>query len=695
MKFLLFIFLISLFNSVYAQDRVSFFDMPLEKLLELKVSSIDSIKSIETQKTPSVVKVITKKEIEAMGAITLNEVLETVSGIQLNRGGDNVYTDHIGIRGIYSKQNQQILVLINGQRKKDSIQSTPFHYTRRLIPVHNIEKIEIIKGPGSAIYGADAVSGVINIITSGYKDFNGVKAKSIGGSYDTFMNSVGFSKESSTGGFSFYLHNTQSKLNNESIQYDVQSVYDTVLSSGEISNTPDKLNGDFKESGIEFKYTFKKFSMEFDYIKFDIIPEYGTVGNIYDDHNYMTGVDARLKFKYSDHLNSSTSVGITLGRDVNQQIIDEEILLFEPGTNFGAGAFEDGFLAAPEFTQYEDYLNLDVSFKINSDHSIKLGTGLVYTDIVEIKETKNFSSDLATPRGEVEDVTDTDEVYLPETSRSSIFLYFQDEYNVKKDLNLFTGVRWDSYNDIGETTNPRASVVYTPNEKSTYRLIYAKAFRAPNLYELYSQNNPVNKGNEDLSPEKMESVEINHSYRLSKDHDLSFSIYKFQLRNIINLDANNTYSNIGTYQGEGVEFEYIGEFHKDLKLSFNHTSLKVVDKDHEWAPKLSNNKSFVGINYKISKDWYVSLQQYYFSETTREVGDPREPMPAYGHMNLNLHSPQFLDHYKLMFKIKNVWNEDIKYSSNYININGTTPDRQPSDTSKGRQSFYLSLVAEF
>ena len=115
------------------------------------------------RRAPAVATVITAEEIAAMGALDLDEVLETVPGIHVSRS-TQIYSPLYMIRGIHSEFNPQTLMLQNGVPM-----TTLFVGNRGNIwgglPVENIARIEIIRGPGSALYGADAYSGVINIIT--------------------------------------------------------------------------------------------------------------------------------------------------------------------------------------------------------------------------------------------------------------------------------------------------------------------------------------------------------------------------------------------------------------------------------------------------------------------------------------------------------------------------------------------------
>jgi iron complex outermembrane receptor protein len=136
-------------------------NLSIEELMEVQITTIATGVKQTVNRAAEVVTVITAKEIEAMGATDLDEVLETVPGLHVARYSWN-YSPIYTIRGIYSTVNPEVLILVNGLRINNTQTSN-----RGLVwggmPVNAIENIEIICGPGSAVYGTDAFAGVIVI----------------------------------------------------------------------------------------------------------------------------------------------------------------------------------------------------------------------------------------------------------------------------------------------------------------------------------------------------------------------------------------------------------------------------------------------------------------------------------------------------------------------------------------------------
>ena len=139
-------------------------------------------------KAPSIVTVITAEEIKNLGYRTFVEVLRTVPGFEIKKGG-NVGTTLPNARGLHFAG--QIRLMLDGHLVNNPFRGEAFANFDNF-PVENIKRIEIIRGPGSAVYGENAFSAVINIVTFDAKDINGCKVSSGYGSFDTYDENVVF-----------------------------------------------------------------------------------------------------------------------------------------------------------------------------------------------------------------------------------------------------------------------------------------------------------------------------------------------------------------------------------------------------------------------------------------------------------------------------------------------------------------------
>ncbi|MCP4698915.1 MAG: TonB-dependent receptor [Gammaproteobacteria bacterium] len=156
-----------------------------DALVTVKRVSVAAGTEQSARLAPAITSVITAQDIEAVGAASLNEVLETVPGIHASKSY-LAYEPLYIIRGMSSGlYNPNALVLINGSPIKTLLTGSAAGLIWGTIPVNAIARIEVIRGPGSAIYGADAHAGVINIITKTKDDINGTEAGVRAGSFDT------------------------------------------------------------------------------------------------------------------------------------------------------------------------------------------------------------------------------------------------------------------------------------------------------------------------------------------------------------------------------------------------------------------------------------------------------------------------------------------------------------------------------
>jgi outer membrane receptor protein involved in Fe transport len=137
-------------------------DFDLESLLETPIVQVGSRREQALDEAPSSITVITAEEIEAYGATNLAEVLRLVPGVYVKQDAGNHYV--VGLRGVSRQMNNRLLIRLDGRYLSERLagnqpwSSLPFQ-------LGDVERIEIIRGPGSTLYGADALSGVINIIT--------------------------------------------------------------------------------------------------------------------------------------------------------------------------------------------------------------------------------------------------------------------------------------------------------------------------------------------------------------------------------------------------------------------------------------------------------------------------------------------------------------------------------------------------
>ena len=193
MKKLTFSLMLSLcYGLSYGQsDSTDVFDLSLEELLSYEVESATKSKTT-VQKAPSVIRLFTKEDIANYGFVTLQDVLNTVPGMQIQeyRAGHQL----VWTRGVQARYNNKVLLLIDGVPMRDSYYGN--FLIDEMVPIESIEKIEVLNGPGSVLYGANSFSGVISITTK-------TEGRSVGIDYGSFNT---YSTQAEYGNDNFYFN---------------------------------------------------------------------------------------------------------------------------------------------------------------------------------------------------------------------------------------------------------------------------------------------------------------------------------------------------------------------------------------------------------------------------------------------------------------------------------------------------------
>ena len=401
-----------------ASDDTPLWDIPLEDLGKIRITTLASGTETPLDKAAAVATVITEHDILAMGATDIDQVLETVPGLHVSSISAAVPPKYT-FRGITSFYNPQTLVLINGIPM-----TTLFTGNRSQVwggmPVKAIKRIEVIRGPGSALYGADAFAGVINIITKSRKDIKGTQAGVRAGSFDTKA--------------SWLEHGGNYNGYEVAVSLEYQStngwkeivVSDGVGAAGPVS------------TGV------KASEMRLDIAKDNWSLRAGYQGR--RDLGVAVGLaqvlDPSARFE-SDRINLDSRYllkGAAPNLDIesqfsyyyNTQEVETNPTLF-PGGIFPG--FPDGVIGAPGYKEQQVRFNLNGIYDGFNNHLIRAGMGGFWGDLFETSELKNFNVDFS-PKGNVVDVSDTKDVFLPEKDRKSYHIFVQDEWQFANNWHL-------------------------------------------------------------------------------------------------------------------------------------------------------------------------------------------------------------------------------------------------------------------
>ena len=644
-----------------------------EALIELygdeEVISIATGSAQPISRAPAVATVITAKDIKEMGATDIDEVLEAVPGLHVSTAffaGAPIYT----FRGIYSTTNPQVLMLVNGISINNLFQGD-----RNLIwggmPVEAVSRIEVIRGPGSAVYGADAVAGVINIITKDANEIDGWEVGSRAGSFDTQDLWGLYGGE--IGGFDVVLslEARQTDGHDEDVNSDFQTILDSGLGTN-ASFAPGSVNNE--RDWIDARLDISKGNWQFrgGMQHRDNVGSGAGVNNLLDPSGEFSSDRWNADLTYN---NNTWVENLDLTSQVSffntSQEVESDQLVFPPGAVVPGlgGPYPDGVIGNPELWERHFRYSTTALFSGIEKHQVRLGAGYTHSEIYKVKEEKNFGLDgngvPIIPGSPLVDVSDTPAVFIPEKHRNNTFAFLQDIWQLSNDWELTAGLRYDDYNDFGDTWNPRLALVWAARHDLTAKLLYGEAFRAPSLAEFRLENNPVALGNDELDPEEMETLELAFDYRPKDNLKLGLNLFRYEWDDIIQyaqapglplgfLQAEN----IGEQEGYGFEFEFDWKLSRTLNLLGNFAHQESEDKtSHEDSGNAPENQFYVRTNWEFLPGWYISPQWNFVLGRKRPPRDPRSNIDDYDIVDLTLRHKSFNDRWEFALSGRNILNK--------------------------------------
>jgi len=598
---------------------------------------------VPATRAPAVATVITAEDIKALGATDLDEVLETVPGLHVARstqGYAPIYTIR-GVRGNLS--NPQVLMLVNGIPVTIVFDGGRGNAWAGL-PLENVARIEVIRGPGSALYGADAFAGVIDIITKSAAQIGGTQVGARVGSFDSRDAWVLHGASWGPLEVAAYLGGGRTRGAKPVITADAQTALDTAFSAfgvPAVSHAPGpaSLGREAIDAGLDLAWGSWRWRAGLK--QRDDIGVGAGIAQALDP----SGRSASRRFTTDLHWQApSLARDWELAAKASYMHYREQtdLVLFPAGSNLGLGFFADGVIGNPY--KWERHARLDASALYSGlqGHRIRLGAGFDRQALYKIRETKNFNPDFSPiGSGSLADVVDVSDTlpFIRPTRRSVRYLYAQDEWNFSKDWTLTAGLRHDRYSDFGSTTNPRVALVWEAAYDLTAKLMAGSAFRAPAFVELYAINNPVAMGNATLQPEKMRTLEAAVSWQATERARIGFNMFHYRMTDMIRLDSTGTYQNVGEQTGRGVEVEAAWDALKQLRLTANYGYQRSVDdttgQDAGLAPR---HHLVLRTDWRAAAGWRANTLLNLVGKRSREPGDPRAPVAGYASLDVTLRS---------------------------------------------------------
>lgn len=638
---------------------------------------------------PAVATVITADDIRRMGALDLNQVLATVPGLHVGLSSYR-FSPVYSFRGIHTDKNPQVLVLVNGTPITQALvgdRGANFN-----LPVESIRRIEVIRGPGSAVYGADAYAGVIDITTKTAADYDGIETGVRGGSFDTAAAWGMYGGR--INGIDVALSIEASTTDGDSgrrVGSDAQTVFDQVFNT-----TASRAPGSFS-TGVDRIDTRIDIGTRDWFVRFwnwrqtdlGVGPGLSQVldpSGQGDVDNYLVETGLRER-PLTEHWTAEARVSYM---DINTR---SRQTLFPAGSVLPIGAdgninplapvgpvppaggvgFPDGLIGNPEVYERHARLDLVTYYSGMRNHAWRIGAGIYHAEL-EPKETKNFGpgvidGTVSPIDGTLTSVTGTPYVFITDESRTVKYVSIQDQWGLAPDWRLTAGVRYDHYSDFGATVNPRLALVWNTRQNLTTKFLYGRAFRAPSFAELFTINNPVVLGNPNLDPETIDTFELAFDYQPTFDTRIGLSVFKYNARDLIRFvpDSNSltaTAANTAGQKGHGFELELDSRLTSVLDLRTYYAYQRSTDRETDAQAAFSpEHQAYVQLRWRPANLWEVSTQVKWVGERVREPGDPRDPLEGYALLDGALTRTGARGQWSLQLSLLNLLDTDAREPS--------------------------------
>jgi outer membrane receptor for ferrienterochelin and colicins len=620
--FCLLLFAGAAYADTSASQTPDYADMDPSVLMNIPIRTASKFDQKATE-APASTTVITSVEIKRYGYRTLGDILKSVPGFYVSY--DRNY-QFLGARGVnLGDFNSRILLLVDGHRINNDLTDGAFIDTAFILDIDLIDRIEIVRGPGSVLYGDNAFFGVINVITRRAEQINGAEVSGSYGEFNTYQTRVSVGK-SFTNGLELLLSGTISGSDGPGNLF-----YPEFNTPAQNNGIAHNLDGDsFRSFFGSLRY--KDFTLQGAFNERRKENPTAQFGTTFDDPHLRTTDDrgyASLSYTHSF-----------------PDVVDLTAQLYYDRTSFEITYPDEPTLFREQ--QQGDWWGTEVQLtkKLWERHVITVGA--------EYRDDFNQHR-LLFQEGTGEEFANVNR------TRQNYGIYAQGDFTIVTNLHLNAGVRYDQYGNFNPSLDPRLALIYNPFTKSTIKAIYGTAFRAPNFLELSDPIFP------DIGPEKITSYELVYEQGIGQNLKMSLSGFYNRMDHLIFLQ-NGSFTNFDA-NAEGTELSLEGVWPNGIRTRASYTFEETRNRDTDQV--LTDSPSHLGkINVSVplyKEKVFASLEFQYVSERDTQHISPitGEDVPGrdaagFGVLNFTLFSQNLVKNLEFSGSVYNLL--DTSYS---------------------------------
>jgi len=623
------IFVLWIFPDQKSQDTTEKEQQKLEYKITVTANRIEK----STKKVAASTTVITGEELEKFKLNTLYEALREIAGLDTIQNGASGQTASLFIRGANSSHTK---IMLDGTELNDPMDpNRSFDFSHLF--TENIDRIEIIRGPQSTLYGSDAMAGVIHIITRQEQGKPHFHLSSMGGTYDTLQGKGEIS--GSTEKLSYSLGASYFKTSGFSA---ASSRYEGNTEKDGYQNTTfsGKLGFQLKEN-MDLHFSMRKIDAKTDIDNNG--GDYGDDPNNTGDYDliFLKGGFRGLFMKNRWETKIDVSYADSLRKYINPT-----------DTHHPYSSYK---------SEYKSHI-----FKIDFQNNLFLHES--NTLIFGLEFDKEYGSSFY----ESQSFYGPYESEFPEKNASNVGIYAQDQMNLDDSFIASVGARYDNHSTTGNSLTYQIAPLYILNSTGTkLKATFGTGFKAPSLYQLYAPATfygPI--GNTELQPEKTLGWDAGIEQELLGGRLLVKATYfTNSYKDLIDYDYTKGYINIGKASSKGAEFILNSIPVKDMTFSASYTWCEAVDERTEQALlRRPEHKASMRMGYDGLKKTHITVSLLYVGEREdsyfQDYQTTRVTLPEYTLCNASV-SYDLFKYAQFFLRWDNIFNTDYEYIKGY------------------------------
>ncbi len=644
-------FLFFLHSAVFAGDE---FAAPEALVNDANSQLFEEIPSVysaskyeqKTTKAPASISIVTADEIKKWGYRTFGDIVASLKGFYNTSDRTNGFVGTRGF-GLAADYNTRLLLLIDGHRFNNNILESFDTSEGFPVDIDVIERIEVVRGPSSSLYGSSAFFGVVNVITKRGRDQQGFNVKGSYGNNDAYKTSVSHGERFNNGLETFVSGSFFNSQGNQQLYY---PEFDNPASNNGMSVNHDeelakKLLG---------KMTFGDFSFQGLYVnrKKDIpTASYLTAFNADENvKNESSFLELKYDHIFTNQLNVQSRISYNNFRETGDY----------PYLQTGGGLVVNKDLFRGQWWRYE----LEASKLVWQDHRLTAGG----------QYQVNFDQFLTN--------YDKQTYIKSAVSTDQWALFIQDDYAISDALTFSAGLRYDYFSVFGDTLNPRLGLIYNPWQTSSIKLLYGTAFRAPSQSELnYNDAGISTLPSGGLKPEQLETVEFILEHQFNSHLRAELNLFHSDITDVISLNPVNDdlvqNQNSGNVESNGLEIQLEDNWENGFQSRISYSWQGTQSKEN--SQRLTNSPEHMVKLNLITPLWtdklFLGFETQYMSQRKTVSGGH---VDDYVLSNITLFTQKWLPGVELSSSVYNLFDQryydpgSSEHQQNVIQQDGLT-----------------------